>query len=561
MKFIYLISITLFSVSSFAAKKNFSCPETHPEYTKVLSELKSFKDKLAENLECKDFSVKFDKLTGLLGSKGRKDFISLVSSNTGETVSAESAQKIQDYAGSVTEEVATLISLVGAAASGEGSILDIFTGTDKCRLDEEDEFEGIERLTKAAYEATNLISKVAGPYGVPLQIGANTFFGVVQGLKSYSERKTHINFDAFEKRQFFESAVCMMTQFNSDIRELNNPEGHLSRLKKARSEASRVVNTVRLQCENCASLSSPIVQKINESKENLDWIDKEIAKFTKIVNFESGGIGPRELESLRSTVDRFLLGTAAPDFLSWYAADARMSNKKFFESVRAASHSMRSEFRKNGVEWSKELPESLDLKSFSYSESQKRRNYILATPEILNLYFMTLNYKNFNRLSPTYYSLLGDAHRYWKLSDVSTRVVQEYCSFFENTFQYTRVKSTCEQTGFVVEALRTAYHAFYLADLINADDSLERLGPFDFRLDDHFNYIDKYTELSGRNFVLADAGLDFANVLARDRGIRLADGRLKSANDNSSDSADWWSGLSKKADDFIQGAQVLGHAL
>ena len=173
---ILFLFLNLFVLNVWAVGGDFSCPETHPEYTKLLSEIKSFQAKLKENLNCQEVAVKFDKITSLLGAEQRQEILSLVAGNSGQSLTVEAAEKIQNYTGAITEEVGVLISLIGSAASGEGSIWDIFTGTNRCELDEADGFDGIERLTKAAYEATNLVSKVAGPYGVPLQIGVSAFY-------------------------------------------------------------------------------------------------------------------------------------------------------------------------------------------------------------------------------------------------------------------------------------------------------------------------------------------------------------------------------------------------
>lgn len=581
---IILVQSLFFSMQATAGE--FSCPETHPEYNKVISELQSFKKKLSEELKCQEIAVNFEKLTGLLGSSKRSEILSLVSNNTGRSLSADNAKKIQAYAGAVTEEVGTLVSMIGAVANGELSWGEWWSGTDRCSMEEETQLEGIERLTKAAYEATNLISKVAGPYGVPLQVGVNTVYGVVQGLQSYSKRARNIDFDAFEKRQFFESAVCIMSKFDSDVRKLNNPESHLRNLRRARSQALRVVNIVRSECEVCAPVlnagseeeakaqlqslgvsGSDETYKLSEqaynSRANLEWIDGEIDKFNEIANFKSGGIGPRELQALKIEINKYVMRTAAPDFLKWYTAKASISNRQLGRVVGSAMQEMRSEIREDGEIFDTSLPQSIEddfkptydsagrVLSYAISSQNVKNAYIMQAPEISNLYFMKKNRSKLNGFSASYYSLLGEAYDVWKLSDFNIRVVQEYCSFFENSLQYNRsIENKCEATKYLWHGLRTGYQSFYLASLINESLVMDRLGPFDFRLEAYYDFIDRNKNTKLGVLRIAEEGLDFRAVLTADRERRTIDGRFNPYSDEFK-SLDWWEGAEHHADDFL----------
>ncbi len=584
MKSTFLLIILLtFSSWSFAGE--YSCPETHPEYNKVLTELQDFQKKLKDELKCQEIAVNFEKLTGLIGAEKRGEILSLVSSNQGQSLSADNAKKIQEYAGSVTEEVGVLVSLIGAAANGELSWWETLTGTDRCSMDEEDQLDGIEQLTKAAYEATNLISKVAGPYGVPLQVGVNTIYGVVQGLQNYSKRARNIDFDPFEKRQFFESAVCIMSKFDSDIRKLNNPEAHLRNLRRARSQASRVVNVVRDQCQDCEEvLDAPsgeeakaafqnmtgagalLGEKAYEGRANLEWIDGEIQKFNEIANFKTGGIGPRELQSLKLSINKFILSTAAPDFLKWYGDKASVSNRQLGRKISAAMSEMRSEIRDAGERFDVSLPQTIEdefapqhdslgrVISYSIASQNIKNAYVMQASEISNLFFMINNYDKLDVYSTAYYSRLGEAYDVWKLSDFNIRVIQEYCTFFEETLQYNNsVQNACEARKVVWHSLRAGYQSFYLASLINPENVMKRLGPFDFRLENHYKYIQRFKD-SGRAGVLriAEEGLDFESVLEADRGLRQQDGRWHPYT-GEFDGTSWWDGVEGSAEDFLQG--------
>jgi len=556
----FLISLLVMAstTSAWAINGDFTCPETHPEYSRVLSELESFKDTLKDKLECKEVAVNFDKITNLLSASNRRELLGLVNASDGKPLSAESAKRVQGFASSITEEIGVALSLIGT-----NGFMGLLAGTNKCNLKEKDEFEAIERLTKAAYVATNLVSKVAGPYGVPLQIGASAFYGVVQGLQSYSKRKKHIDFDDFAKREFFEGAVCLMSKFDSDIRKLNNPESHLRHLKSARAEAERVVSALEKQ----DSQIKIVLERKKESQENLEWIEGEITKFSEIAEFKTGGIGPRELQSLKNTINGFLLGTAAPEFLAWYATRAKLSNRDVVRSTGDTIAALRYDFGQQGSNLDMSLPEEIQIRfpkdRYPYGAPfGQTQNYVMEAPEIANLYFITKNIASLSTGAYSFYSLLGETYDLWKLSDLNVRVAQEYCEFFQKTLQYTgTVKEACEERAYIWHALRTSYQAFYLASLINDNNELSILGPFDFRLDKHKTHIENYNRLRNKPLVLADAGLDFDEVLSRDQVIRIQDGRLRAANENYQPSFsgenDWWFNLEEHADEFIEETQAM----
>lgn len=560
----FLFTSFMLSLSAYAIEGDFNCPETHPEYSKVLNELESFKDMLKDDLECKEVAVNFDKITDLLSPSNRKELLSIVSATDGKPLTAESAKKIQDFAGSITEEIGLALSLIGT----QGGILDFFAETNKCNLEEAQEFQAIERLTKAAYVATNLISKVAGPYGVPLQIGASAFYGVVQGLQSYSKRKRHIDFDQFEKREFFEGAVCLMSKFDADIRKLNNPNAHLRHLKQARTEAQRVVSSL----EKINTKITLVLKRKKESQENLEWIEDEIKKYSEIINFKSGesfGIGPRELQSVKNTINKFLLGTAAPEFIDWYAVRAKLSTRDVVKKTQQTLNSVRENLRRDGNKLDLLLPEKLEEKisqNLNVAPYGLRQHYVLQSPEISDLYFIAQNTNQLDKNFYEYYSLLGEAYDLWKLSDLNVRVVQEYCEFFQKTAKYSgAVRRACEERSYVLNSLRTSYQAFYLAKIINETEEISALGPFDFRLEKHIDYIELYSGMRDQPLVLAEAGLDFEEVLAGDATIRFQDGRLRLAktgeNSNAQEKKDWWFELEKNADHFISETETLNQRL
>jgi len=564
VKSFFVLSFILgFSFQASAITTEFSCPETHPEYGKVLTELESFKEVLNSKLECKDVVVNFDKITSLLQPKNRKELLAITNGTDGKPLTAESAKRVQDFAGSITEEIATALSLIGS----KGGFLNLFAGTNKCNLEREDEFQAIERLTKAAYVATNLVSKVAGPYGVPLQVGAETFFGVVKGLQSYSERKRNIDFDDFEKREFFEGAVCLMSKFDSDIRKLNNPESHLRHLKNARAAAQRVVSVLEQQDTQVKDL----LERKEAGAANLKWIESEIVRYSEIFEFKSGGIGPPQLQSVKNTINKFLMETAAPDFIDWYATRVKVNNKDVVRKTSETLRVLEEDLEYNGLDYVQVLPAKIE-ENLSQNDvhpaytHNMRLNYLLEAPAVTSLYFVSTNVKNVSERAFEFNSALGRSYDLWKLSDLNLRVTQEYCEFFQNTANYTsELKDSCEAPAYLTDSLKVSYQSFYLASLINDNPNLEILGPFDFRLENHKRYIMLYTKLLGDSFFLAQEGLDFDDVLRLDKNIRIEDGRLKAANEKFppefSKQSKWWSDVDAYADQFINESRALSSGL
>jgi hypothetical protein len=204
------------------------------------------------------------------------------------------------------------------------------------------------------------------------------------------------------------------------------------------------------------------------------------------------------------------------------------------------------------------LPKSIEEKFWPEGSrgplvtTQQMTNYfVMQTPEISNLYFIKQNKEKIEGDSYSFYSWLGESYDDWKLLDLTVRVVQEYCSFFEETLQLKgRIKSACEDRDFVMHGLRTGYQSFYLASIINGDSVMRRLGPFDFRLEDHNLYIEKYKKLRKEELLLAEEGLDRDLVLNEDRAVRQKEGRWRPLGSDPN-AQDWWNYTENLADQFL----------
>ncbi len=508
------IALSTFAITAFAQNPayisraytpEFQCPETHPEYTRLLKNLREFQAKLKADSECQSLSLDMDKFTNLLGEK-RESFLDTISKNEDGVLSADSAQEIQSYTSEVTEQVSTLISLISNADGG------FLFNRDRCSLSEEDRFSAVQRVTSAAYEASKLISKVAGPYGVPISIAANTAFGVIQGLQNFIKKSEPIDFDQPEKREFFAESLCLFSSFEAEIRKLNNPQGHINSLRTVKENAEKAINQIRYLCPDCNDIFDfefidtddeeeldeqnaelkDLVVKVNEAtglrtklgsrsieaKENLAWVNEELIKFSSILDFPTKGIGPRELQSIKLILSDFLLKTASPGFLNWYLRKSHDSISTTNNYIAGTFNEMIRQLEPTGISIDLLLPEN-PLSPYGPT------GYHFYDLDIVYLYFINTSVEKYD-YSPSFYSVLIETFEQWKLAEQNAGIVAEYCSFFaKNLFYPRQVQKVCESNSRKDSDSNVAYKAFFLADIFEASKELSVKGPFDFSLSYH----------------------------------------------------------------------------
>lgn len=529
-----LLPIIFFSQITFAEgeailyQPDVKCPQTHEEVKSLLTDINALKQKF-QAFECSEITSRFDNIEEILA--GRSEFLELIFSNEGKTVSAENAEKIQQYSSKLTQEAGTLISLI-SQASTPGGLLSIGGGGNSCQIDKEDKWEGTARVMGALYEGVSFVSKVAGPYGVPLQIGAEIINGAVLGLAAFEKSSRRIDFSegvnddddedgGLFKRQLYENSVCLLVKTNAEAQRILNPQRHLQQLSYVRSKVNENLNRVFRGCQGCSEIMSvkdfDVAQSLfdkftknsasdinsnsvdreklyslalNESK-NMAWLDSEISRYKNIVQSNSSGIGPSEALSDLEQVKKFLYETATQEFLQYYVGRLSVykseSNHSISRLVRTFDDQELSliDEKINYTAMPKGYKEALakaygldfvdpddqfSANNFNFVVRNAIQTFQYDYPSVYNLFLITNKSKFLNEYSRRTSSQIIDSIRQWQKVDLTQKLVNEYCSFFFNLSEHSytiSIKRICESAGFIQARLSASYVAFYFAELLS----------------------------------------------------------------------------------------------
>ena len=524
-----MISQTVFAEGeTILYQPDVKCPQTHEEVKSLLSDIHALKQKF-QSFECNEITSRFDNIEKILGS--RDEFLGLIFDNEGKTVSAENAEKIQQYSSALTQEAGTLISLI-SQASTPGGFLSLGGGDNACQINQEDKWEGTARVMGALYEGVSFISKVAGPYGVPLQIGAEIINGAVLGLAAFEKSSRRIDFSegvnedddedgGFFKRQLYENSVCLLVKTNAEAQRILNPQRHLQQLSYVKSKVNDNLDRLFRTCSGCAQIMS--AQNTDEAaglyeqytnsldssdaytsnrrelydlalseSSNMAWLDGEVSRYRNIVQSNSSGIGPSEALSDLEQVKKFLYETATKEFLKYYVERLKVYENesnysvsrlvRTFDRQELAAIDERIDHSAVPNGYKEALAEMLGA-NLNYDDTTNYyaqnfdfvvRNYVQTFqfdyPSVYNLFLITNKSKYLNEYSSLASSQIIDSIRQWQKADLTQKLVNEYCSFFFNLSEhrYTiSIKNICESDHFIQARLSASYVAFYFAELLS----------------------------------------------------------------------------------------------
>ena len=529
----------------------------------------------------------------------RQDFLNLIFNNEGTTVSVADAQKIQSYTSAVTEEAGVLISMIAEAAQGSGGLFN----RNECQIETEDEWAATERVTGVLYEAASFISKIAGPYGVPIQIGASIFSGAIEGFVSYRKRSRNIDFyegedGGLSTRQFYENAVCLLEKTNAEAQRILNPNRHLQRLLYVRSNViTEFRSAIPTSCRGCNQIAATLQDRnpidrldaiiqdkarqnqsfspiedivLNlavEEAVNIDWLNGEIEKFRSLANNNSNGIGAAEVIANLELVKDFLYETVTDDFLKYYQSRYRQASTDLNRQVRYLIRVFDDELEviNERIDYNV-LPEGYrdyvlqDLGYDPEDEDNQGGAYrpfdyeMLVTgelmafqtsyPSVFSLYLINNKASLLSRYTPYAISMTLDSIRKWQEKDLNLRVVTEYCDFFERVLQVNRpVQRLCDSLNTKEAQLGVSYLAFSFAELLGGEQRglvEDRDGPIDFNLDDRFDVI-KELRLEVRvPTIFADLSTDFEALIEREEEFRIFDGGVNFLPERGSESYNNW---------------------
>lgn len=425
-------------------KTKYQCPVSHPEYKKVLTELKDVQSRISSQSQCKEFSIDIKAMTELLTTK-RKGFLDTINANKDKLLSPEATKGLQDYSSEVSEKALSIIDYV--ANNEGGSISESLFGTNRCILKESDKYDLISRTSSVVYEASNLLSLVSGPYGAPIAIGGNILAGVIKGVGTYLDKKKTFDFDDLDKRIFFSDTLCLYYQYQVEIDQLIHPQQTLDSFKKLDAHLRDKLSTLSEKCPECKELisqlqngavdnarikeidskySEPWGSHTKHAFDTLIWLKDQITKFSSIVNFPTHGIESSEIQFINVNISKFLFELSAPQFLDWYLYNFDKVEKKLASSVQTTVKNLDSHW----------------INTFMY------QHMISAYPQVpvavTPLLYVADNNPKY-ATNPTFNYDFTELYRTWKLMESTQDIVEEYCNFFKQSSNYPKsIKSKCE---------------------------------------------------------------------------------------------------------------------
>lgn len=427
--------------------KTFQCPAMHPEYMRLMDQIRGLKQQIEEKAECGALRNQVDSLADYVGNN-RSSFVSEVTKKRDTMLSVEESRRLQNYANEASKRALMLI--------------DLLNGDDGC-VGEETKGQLLSRSSSIVYEAGNLLASVAGPYGVPIAIGSSVISGVLKGVAYFYENQSGFDFDEFEQRQFYAESVCQFYRFQQEAEELINPVATLQGLEKLKAHLYDKLSELEGNCRECGEMSayysddynreneesfnkklnelrvaannafaSPLGNETLQTLRTIDWSQEQIGKYQTILSQERAGQGPRELMRESLAMSSFLFEEWAPEFVEWYFRSARREYREFQSYVYNWSVRV----------WMDVVNGIIEEKGLRRVPSEPARPQIRYTRE--NLDFIEANMNKSVRQS-TMQSKWRKQEQLVQMSSLSMQVVADYCGFFAAILEYgDKIAGECE---------------------------------------------------------------------------------------------------------------------
>ncbi len=426
----------------------FECPAMHPEYVRLMGQIRGLKQKVEEKAECGTLRSQVDSLADYVGTN-RASFVAEVTKKSDRMLTVEESRRLQSYANEASKRALFLI--------------DLLNGDDGC-VEEETKGQLLSRTSSIVYEAGNLLSSVAGPYGVPIAMTSSVISGVLKGVFYFYENQSGFDFDEFEQRQFYAESVCQFYRFQQEAEELVNPVATLGGLQKLKDHLVTKLNELTSNCTECAEMMIYYADDYNRQDEDvfnqrveefrvsanklyvkplgnvtlqtlrtMDWIQEQMSKYQTILSQERASQGLRELMRESLQMSSFLFEEWAPDFLRWHFRSAHKEYREFQVYVHR---------------WSTEVWMDV-INNKKIVENGLRR--VPSMPLIYrtrdNLDFIKANQNELEKQFRVR-SKWRKQGQLVQLSLLSMQVLEEYCGFFQLIMEYNNLLATqCESRG------------------------------------------------------------------------------------------------------------------
>lgn len=423
-----------FAAGETRGYKVVECPKIPPAYQQVINNLAALKNKIKSEAQCQGVKTEMGELENLVNSERRARFLEIIRANNDKTVDPATADFLRKYAEDVSNYSLRLMT--------------IMKGTQAC-FPEEERGTSLNAITTVVYEASTMLSKVAGPFGAPIAIGGNILTGILKGIQAFNASRPGYRFDQAQDRQAFTEQLCVYHSYRSELDDLLYPQVRIGQMERLRAYVTERIEALRANCTECARILETMpteltrdtavpaevesLRKIADAtyREKLGtetvelartrlWSESEIARLENLRDLKLRSIGPQEVMFLKNDLDYFFFTLEAPEFLRWQKELSVRTAWRFERQVErlASTFVPRIEERSN-----QRLP---------------RR---ASAAEILN--FLVTYHQAFDKTELAHLESEMLASRdLLQLTWSSWTVVHEYCAFFTEARALTKKLAT-----------------------------------------------------------------------------------------------------------------------
>jgi hypothetical protein len=322
------------------------CPRIPAAYSQILNNLSQLKSQIRNDAHCEDVRLKTGELENLVRSDRRTRFLEIVRLNNDRTVSADDAEFLRKYAEDASETSLRLMT--------------ILRGKQSCFPDENQGASSLGAITSFVFEATSLLSRVAGPYGAPIAVGGNILTGVLQGIQAVQASRPGYRFHIARDRQAFTEQVCIYHNYRRDIDDVLFPDRRIGEIRRLQSILETRREAIKQNCQDCAriverftgseseeesrrlaaelsprareidsSLGSRLGSETLELVTSLAWARRETERLEQVRDVKLRSIGPQEVMFLKNDLDHFFFTSQAPNFLTWQTEQSFRADWQF----------------------------------------------------------------------------------------------------------------------------------------------------------------------------------------------------------------------------------------
>jgi hypothetical protein len=427
------------------------CPKIGEEFEKMIAKLESVKSSIRKEANCKNVELQVESLEKLVVTD-RQEVMDIISGQSGDTLSADQAKKVRNYAENVTKKVAALN--------------DLFMRTNQC-FDRDSADKQLSTLSGFVSEASGLIGSLAGPWGAPIAMAGNVVAGFLTGLDQVLKSRAGYDFSKPEQWSGYVQNLCTYHSFRDQIDHLLNPKAKITQMKDLKLKLDLQIRLLTSNCGECRSieqlfgnagtnLPAETMNQMQADVRNADnrfgqpfgsytlqslglreWTIKEISRIEKEAQtYWSDVSGRNLLYRTKEDLEKFLLEKEAPRFLAFQSAQARNDYSNFTAFLAQEGRTIYT--RVEGINRTV-LSRKIDYPGWT-DPLEFLRSLVIHAPN-----FATL--PNSEAIDDAKFSL--DYFRSQSLlrlqtAKTSAAVVQSFCSFFKHSGRYSpSIRGNC----------------------------------------------------------------------------------------------------------------------